>query len=122
MEELTQYYKKNGLCNECKQPKTSRYWCRICNFQRNFKNWTSGNNDIDKFIQKTQLKAREFYEILEWIEYDRFENFNLLDWSEKLYNLHYIADGLNVIHERGLIHHDFHCGNILNNKENGKLY
>ena len=55
--ELKQSYKKCGLCNECKQPKTSYDWCRICNFQRNFKNWTSGNNDVDKFIQKTQLKS-----------------------------------------------------------------
>ena len=56
-DELKQCYKKYGLCNECKQPKTTRRWCRICNFQRNFKNWTSGNNDVDKFIQKTQLKS-----------------------------------------------------------------
>src|SRR5579871_6642023 len=76
-EELKQRYKEFGLCNECKQPKTSR-WCRICNFQRNFKNWTSGNNDVDKFIQKTQLKAKSRFEILEWIEYDRFENIEYL--------------------------------------------
>ena len=73
-DELKQCYKECGLCNECKQPKTFHYWCRICNFQRNFKNWTSGNNDVDKFIQKTQLKAECPFEILEWIEYDRFEN------------------------------------------------
>ena len=73
-DELKQCYKERGLCNECKQPKTPYRWCRICNFQRNFKNWTSGNNDVDKFIQKTQLKAKYEYEILEWIEYDRFEN------------------------------------------------
>ena len=73
-DELKQCYKKYGLCNECKQPKKSRCWCRTCNFQQNFKNWTSGNNDVDKFIQKTQLKAINYYEILEWIEYDRFEN------------------------------------------------
>src|SRR5437016_9160092 len=43
-------------------------------------------------------------------------NFNSLNWTEKLYNLYFIAHGLNKIHEKGLIHHDFHCGNILNNK------
>src|SRR5947209_63529 len=81
-DELKQSYKYRGLCNECKQPKTTYYsWCRICNakrFQRNFKNWTSGNNDVDKFIQKTQLKAKKTWEILEWIEYDRFENIKYL--------------------------------------------
>ena len=42
--------------------------------------------------------------------------FNSLNWTQKLWNLHWIAHGLNKIHEKGLIHHDFHCGNILNNK------
>src|SRR5581483_12005439 len=76
-EELKQHYKYYGLCKKCKQPKPND-WCRICNFQRNFKNWTSGNNDVDKFIQKTQLKAKYSTEILEWIEYDRFENIKYL--------------------------------------------
>src|SRR5581483_4571153 len=53
-------------------------WCRICTFQQNFKNWTSGNNDVDKFIQKAQLKAKKFSEAFEWIEYDRFENVEYL--------------------------------------------
>src|SRR5581483_5973388 len=46
-------------------------------------------------------------------------NFNSLNWTDKLYNLWFIASGLNVIHEKGLIHRDFHCGNILNNKYYG---
>ena len=33
-----------------------------------------------------------------------------------MYNLWFTAHGLNIIHEKGLIHRDFHCGNILNNK------
>src|ERR1051325_2502766 len=65
-DELKNNYKKNGLCKKCKQPKNNWRWCRICNFQQNFKNWTSGNHDIDKFIQKTQLKATH-REVLEWI-------------------------------------------------------
>jgi hypothetical protein len=75
--ELKKCYKENGLCKECKQPRVSRYWCQ-CKFQQNFKNWTSGNNEVDKFIQKAQLKAKYFREILEWIEYDRFENVKYL--------------------------------------------
>ena len=39
--------------------------------------------------------------------------FNLLNWSDKLNNLCRIAKGLVKIHNSGLIHHDFHCGNIL---------
>ena len=76
-EELNRNYRSYGLCKECKQPKTSNNWCQICNanhFQRNFKNWSSGNDDVDKFIQKLQLKAKDPDSILEWIEHDRFEN------------------------------------------------
>ena len=57
--ELKKCYKYYGLCKECRQSKTYYDWCP-CNakrFQQNFQNWTSGNYDIDKFIQKTQLKA-----------------------------------------------------------------
>jgi len=77
-EELKQDYKSYGLCKKCRQPKNSALWCRICNFQQNFKNWTSGNSDVDKFIQKMQLKAKGIREVIEWIEYDRFENIEYL--------------------------------------------
>src|SRR5688572_3140683 len=72
--ELRDHYKEYGLCNECKQPKHNYYWCRLCTFQQNFKNWTSGNHNIDKFIQNTQLKAKNKDQVIEWIECDRFEN------------------------------------------------
>src|SRR5437764_13744521 len=42
-------------------------------------------------------------------------NFNSMVWSGKLCTLQRIASGLKDIHDNGLIHHDFHCGNILNN-------
>ncbi|RIA81905.1 kinase-like domain-containing protein [Glomus cerebriforme] len=83
-EELKKCYKKRGLCRECKQPNTGYYWSNTCNvkrFQQNFKNWSSGNDDIDKFIQHTQLSATVWHKVLEWIPYDRF------------YNIKYIAKG-----------------------------
>ena len=46
--------------------------------QQNFQNWTSGNHDIDKFIHKAQLKVKYPSYVLEWIEYDRFENVEYL--------------------------------------------
>jgi hypothetical protein len=76
--ELKRCYKHYGLCKKCKQPKNNPHWCRICAFQQNFKIWTSGNHDIDEFIQKTQLKAKGYRKVLEWIEYDRFENVEYL--------------------------------------------
>ncbi|RGB36277.1 kinase-like domain-containing protein [Rhizophagus diaphanus] len=221
-EELKERYRRNGLCKECKQPNTdntSDTWCQPCNsnhFQQNFINWASGNDKVDKFIQRTQLKANNNLEFLEWIEYDRFKNikylgkggfstiykafwkdgyirswdsennkwyrskinvalkclndsknitaeflneieshiltgsfyvnrcygitkdpksgdfmmvmryadngslrqhlnnnFNSMKWKDKLDILGRIAYGLQNIHEKGLIHRDFHCGNIL---------
>ena len=41
--------------------------------------------------------------------------FNSMNWKEKLDILYQIAHGLNGIHDNKLIHHDFHCGNILSN-------
>src|SRR5436189_3174402 len=83
--ELKERYKEYGLCKECKQPNTGGYsvqtWCLSCNakrFQQNFQNWTSGNHNIDEFIQKTQLKARNYKEVIEWVEYNRFENVEYL--------------------------------------------
>src|SRR5579871_6009863 len=66
-EELKNRYENYGLCNECKQPNTYYDWCQSCNgkrFQQNFQNWTSGNHDINKLIQRTQLKAKNNWEIL----------------------------------------------------------
>src|ERR1051325_9547257 len=77
-EELKRCYKEYGLCKKRKQPPNCHLWCRICNFQQNFKNWTSGNHKIDEFIQKAQLKATQDIEVLEWIEYDEFENVKYL--------------------------------------------
>ncbi len=42
------------------------------------------------------------------------ENFDSMDWSYKTINLATIALGIKDIHNKGLIHHDLHCGNILN--------
>src|SRR6266540_7105326 len=66
-----------GLCSDCNKSKTGRNWCQNCSskiFQQEFNKWTSGNEHIDKFIQDAQLKARNRYEVLEWIPYDRLRN------------------------------------------------
>ncbi|POG78622.1 kinase-like domain-containing protein [Rhizophagus irregularis DAOM 181602=DAOM 197198] len=219
--ELKKCYKRYGLCENCKQPRTRFfYYCNYCIFQPNFKNWTSGNHDVDEFIQKAQLKASSYDKIIEWIEYDKFEDvkylakggfgttfkavwkeghisdwdynnnkwrrksetkvalkclhnsqditadflkevesnilvynvgwivrcfgitkdpktndfmmvmelkdgslrqylnnyFISMNWNKKLHNLQGIASSLKDIHNKGLIHHDFHCGNILNDE------
>ena len=47
-------------------------------FQQNFGNSTSGNENIDKFIQESQLNVRHPLELLEWIPYDRLRNIKFL--------------------------------------------
>ena len=66
----------NGICEIC------NYTCKTIYFQQNFENWTSDNNDIDKFIQDNQLSAHDnAVKVLEWIPYSRF------------YDIKYIAKG-----------------------------
>jgi hypothetical protein len=77
-EELKKCYKKYGLCNKCNRIKITYFWCNYCHLQLNFKNWTSGNNDVDEFIRKAQLKAKIWYQLIEWIEYDKFEDVEYL--------------------------------------------
>ena len=84
-EELRERYKKHGLCKECSQPNTSGSvsypWCQSCNskhFQQDFNKWTSGNKEIDEFIQNFQLNATCCKEILEWIPYEKLNNIEYL--------------------------------------------
>ena len=80
-EELRERYEKYGLCKECSQLNTGYKWCQSCNskhFQQDFNKWTSGNKEIDEFIQNFQLNATNLFEVLEWIPYDRFENIKYL--------------------------------------------
>ncbi|PKY55106.1 kinase-like protein [Rhizophagus irregularis] len=186
--ELKKRYKIDGLC---KQPNTGHDWCQPCisnHFQQNFKNWTSGNHDVDAFIQKAQLKTEDINHTIEWIEYDKFEDVEYLAkggfgttfkavWKDGpwfnsqlkrkgetkvalkclhnsqditadflkevesnilLLNTNWIVRCFGItkdpktnnfimkekekekekekdIHNKGLIHQDFHCGNILSN-------
>src|SRR5438045_2743297 len=80
-EELRERYKEHGLCEECSQPNTSWKWCQSCNskhFQQDFNKWTSGNKEIDEFIQKFQLNATRREEVLEWIPYEKFSDIEYL--------------------------------------------
>jgi hypothetical protein len=80
-EELRERYKSNGLCKECSQPITTYKWCQSCNskhFQQDFNKWTSGNKEIDEFIQKFQLNATHYEEVLEWIPYEKFSDIEYL--------------------------------------------
>jgi hypothetical protein len=77
MEDLEKRKEVYGICGECNEPGTGGSWCQLCNvkrFKENFKNWTSGNKDIDELIQYSQLNAVYFVKCLEWIPFENFQN------------------------------------------------
>ncbi|GBC36046.2 kinase-like domain-containing protein [Rhizophagus irregularis DAOM 181602=DAOM 197198] len=77
MKDLYKRKQVYGICGECNEPGTGQNWCQPCNakrFEDNFKNWTSGNKDIDKVIQESQLNAVHFKKFLEWIPFEKFQN------------------------------------------------
>jgi hypothetical protein len=65
-------------CNKCEEIYTdiNNQWCKPCSinyFKNSFTNWTSGNEIIDDFIQKMQLKIGKYKNIIfEWIPYNQF--------------------------------------------------
>ena len=78
----------DDICEKCN---------RICNtiyFQRNFENWTSGDDDLDKIIQDSQLSEHTYYvkNALEWIPYDRFCDIKYIAKGEfgKVYKANWI--------------------------------
>jgi hypothetical protein len=65
------------LSDKCKKCNCT---CNTIHFQQNFESWTSGNNDIDKLIQNTQLSAHnDVKKVLEWIPYNRFGNITYIE-------------------------------------------
>ena len=49
--------------------------CALCtkeHFIQEFETWSSGNANIDKIIQESQINS--YYDMLQWIPYDDFQN------------------------------------------------
>ena len=69
---------QDGYCEECGEIYTdiNNKWCRPCyiNYLRN--NFTSsGNQEIDNFVQGMQLKIDKYHDIVfEWIPYGQFND------------------------------------------------
>ncbi|GBC06428.1 hypothetical protein RclHR1_06820007 [Rhizophagus clarus] len=76
MKDLEKRKEVYGICGECNEPGTGLDWCQPCNakrFRENFKNWTSGNKDIDELIQYSQLNSLHYTKCLEWIPFEHFK-------------------------------------------------
>ncbi|GBB86643.1 hypothetical protein RclHR1_13000005 [Rhizophagus clarus] len=74
---------QDEYCENCGEQYTDidityNKWCKPCQInylKDNFINWTSGNKEIDIFIQKMQLKISNNYDtITEWIPYSQLIN------------------------------------------------
>ncbi|GET59907.1 kinase-like domain-containing protein [Rhizophagus irregularis DAOM 181602=DAOM 197198] len=123
MDEIEKRKEVYGICEECDEPGTGEYWCQLCNakrFEENFKNWTSGNKDIDELIQLNAVyypNTKDYMMVLEYCENGNLRNYylNNPDYNMKLCRLSAIANGLLSIHNAGKVHKDFHSGNILCN-------
>ena len=70
-----QRLKEYGRCEECNEINARDKWCISCNaahFRKDFNKWTSGNNEIDSFIQNTQIHALNNWLVLEWYPWSTF--------------------------------------------------
>jgi hypothetical protein len=74
------------MCKKCNDV------CMAIHFQQNFENWTSSNDNIDEFIQNTQLSDHQNVKnALEWIPYDRFYNIKYIEEEfNKVYSANWI--------------------------------
>jgi serine/threonine protein kinase len=78
-------------CSYCGRPFTKKLWCKKCDPFRMIEGWTSGNNDVDKFIKDGIYEASfdidtsvddifhdDYYNFspscLEWVPFNKFKN------------------------------------------------
>jgi hypothetical protein len=69
------------ICENCNQKCLATLFCEYCvqnHLKANFSNWTSGNNDIDKLIQKCQSETCTPDKIIEWIPYNKLKDVKYL--------------------------------------------
>ncbi|CAG8592921.1 9468_t:CDS:2 [Gigaspora margarita] len=73
--------KLTDQCPKCPREWMSIRWCSGCyadHFKAEFPNWTSGNEDIDKFILETQTTAEFPEQALEWIPETHLTEFEMI--------------------------------------------
>src|ERR1051325_8179687 len=78
----------NKQCIKCCNEYTDmeHKWCKPCqrnHLKINFTKWTSGNKQVDSFIQKKQLEIDHYTDIVfEWIPYNQFNDIKELGKSD----------------------------------------
>ncbi|UZO25501.1 uncharacterized protein OCT59_017766 [Rhizophagus irregularis] len=74
-------------CSYCSKPFTEELWCKECDPRHMIEDWTSGNNDVDKFIKDTIYDIRNINNVynaqfLEWVPYHLIAEYNSY-WVKK---------------------------------------
>ena len=73
--QLREDIKLIGVCPDCKAPNTEWAWCNKCDPGKFLKEGkTSGNPETDNLIYQSPLRTDHYYNNLEWIPYDRFQD------------------------------------------------
>ncbi|CAG8628470.1 1353_t:CDS:2 [Dentiscutata erythropus] len=65
------------ICFQCERPYTNGCWCNSCEsylFEANFKNWNTGNVELNKFIRQSQLNSLNDKNFLKWIPFNDFKH------------------------------------------------
>lgn len=68
-------------CQKCGEPRSAIGWCKPCNteyLKSKFGTWTSGNKDLDRFIEETQLNASTPFDYMRWIPFDTFKDLEFI--------------------------------------------
>ncbi|RIB26868.1 hypothetical protein C2G38_143667 [Gigaspora rosea] len=87
----------NGRCRHCKHYNTSPAWCQSCDPWKTTQILTSGNKEIDKFIKEFQTKATEYEKAIEWIPFDRLDNWQeIKNESDQVFMANW-SDGIRTI-------------------------
>ncbi|RIA81279.1 kinase-like domain-containing protein [Glomus cerebriforme] len=69
------------ICPQCEHRQLDIKWCQNCesrNFVFNFGNWTSGDQKLDQFIQRSQFQAQGPLNYLEWIPWTEFSKVDFI--------------------------------------------
>jgi hypothetical protein len=81
-----------GKCSSCQGQLINKYWCKECRtkyFLERFSTWTSENDELDNFIQESQLNAREEHGYFRWFNFEIFENLKLIGDNKGFSEVYY---------------------------------
>ena len=79
-------------------------WCKPCEInylKKNFTKWTSGNKQIDDFIQRRQLEINYTDVLFEWVSYDQFNDIKELGSKSDLITVY------SAVWKNGPLYYDY---------------